>query len=471
MFPAKREVEVGTGVIDCTLGAEDGEGHALIVAGDVSGRIAVFDHDLSAIYEKELDLPVWGTSIDSGRSLVAVALAAKQEFQGGLVVIDFASGETVCDIRFPAPAWDALIDREKRMVYVSTWGKGILWYDLDTQAQGTLAVSNHVFGLSLRRIPGRDDQLLVASVSGVGVVGVELPSGQRTPPPDPVGTILVKSEHACYKHCFTEDLSRLFVGSSGPVIPFGTKRGSDGLSFNTRTFRSIMRDVAGVAATHDIALLGSLSGTLQICRPVRPEAPIAFVDIGSSIWSIAPGSQGVVWVARGDGFLAEYEVADLVDAEMRTDAEEIEFGPGSLGGAKVFLSYASEDFDHVADLYRYLRAVGCTPWMDKFDILPGQAWEQEIRSALERCDFAIICLSEHSVNKRGYVQKEVHRALELLDEVPEGEIFLIPARLDDSPVPATLRQRQWVDLSAEDGLRRLCTAIYRGYLARRPDAE
>src|SRR3990172_4806302 len=69
----------------------------------------------------------------------------------------------------------------------------------------------------------------------------------------------------------------------------------------------------------------------------------------------------------------------------------------------------------------------------------------EIEKAVEESDIVIVCLSTRSVDKEGYVQKELRFVLDIADEKPEGSIFVIPLRLDDCIVPRRLRHWQWVD--------------------------
>lgn len=70
-----------------------------------------------------------------------------------------------------------------------------------------------------------------------------------------------------------------------------------------------------------------------------------------------------------------------------------------------------------------------------------------------------MCLSNKSVTKEGYVQKEIKLALDLADEKPEGVIFIIPVKLDDCAVPHHLTKTQWVDLSIEDGYAKLSRSL------------
>lgn len=133
----------------------------------------------------------------------------------------------------------------------------------------------------------------------------------------------------------------------------------------------------------------------------------------------------------------------------------------SMGEQKlrVFLSHASADKTSVRELYKQLTDEGFDVWLDTENILPGQSWEFEIEKALESADVVIICLSKHSVNKDGYVQKEIHLALDVSMRLPEGDIFVIPARLEECQVPERLARYQWVDLFDENGFETLLRAL------------
>ncbi len=118
--------------------------------------------------------------------------------------------------------------------------------------------------------------------------------------------------------------------------------------------------------------------------------------------------------------------------------------PG-LRRLRVFLCHASQDKPAVRELYHRLAKDGFQPWLDEEDLLAGHKWEVEIPRAVRGADVVLVCLSRGSVNKEGYVQKEIKFALDAADEKPEGTIFLIPFRLEDCPVPGRLSQWQWVD--------------------------
>jgi hypothetical protein len=127
--------------------------------------------------------------------------------------------------------------------------------------------------------------------------------------------------------------------------------------------------------------------------------------------------------------------------------------------SRVFVSYAREDSNSALRLYEDLKTrTDFQPWLDKEDLLPGQNWDLEIRKAIKNSRYFVALFSSTSVSKRGYVQREFRKAIDTLDEFPEGEIFAIPVRLDDCEIPyEKLRNIQYVDLFPDwyEGLRRL----------------
>jgi formylglycine-generating enzyme required for sulfatase activity len=126
---------------------------------------------------------------------------------------------------------------------------------------------------------------------------------------------------------------------------------------------------------------------------------------------------------------------------------------------KVFLCHASADKQKVRELYRYLRRRGIKPWFDEVDLVGGQDWQVEIPKALTSSDAIIICLSKNSVDKEGYIQKEIRYALDKALEMPEGRIFLIPVKFEECEVPFSLSRYQWVDLAVEAGYSKMMKAL------------
>jgi hypothetical protein len=140
-------------------------------------------------------------------------------------------------------------------------------------------------------------------------------------------------------------------------------------------------------------------------------------------------------------------------------AEQHLLKPTTPRRPKVFLCHSSSDKPSVRTLRRRLLEDGCKPWLDEEDILPGQDWDREIRRAIRTSDLVLVCLSKTSVNKVGYLQKEIKDVLDVADEQPEGTIFVIPARLELCEVPDRLRRWNWVDLFEDTGYSRLLRAV------------
>ena len=78
-----------------------------------------------------------------------------------------------------------------------------------------------------------------------------------------------------------------------------------------------------------------------------------------------------------------------------------------------------------------------------------------------RFALATWCLfaSSSSINKEGYLQKEIRHVLDVADEKAEGTIYVIPVRLEGCEIPPQLRRWQWVDLFEADRYERLMRSL------------
>ena len=98
---------------------------------------------------------------------------------------------------------------------------------------------------------------------------------------------------------------------------------------------------------------------------------------------------------------------------------------------KVFISYASEDYNSAKKIYDFLSCTNYEPWLDKEKILPGQDWDLEINDNLSAADFIIILISNTSLRKRGYIQKEYKVARSLMEYKLNNDIYIVPVTLED----------------------------------------
>ena len=122
---------------------------------------------------------------------------------------------------------------------------------------------------------------------------------------------------------------------------------------------------------------------------------------------------------------------------------------------KVFLCHSAGDKRHVRSLYKRLRADGFEPWLDEENLLPGQEWDREITKAVRSSDVVVVCCSYASINKAGFIQKEIKYALDVADEQPENAIFIIPLKLEECEIPDRLRRWHWVNLFDKRGYEKL----------------
>ncbi len=127
--------------------------------------------------------------------------------------------------------------------------------------------------------------------------------------------------------------------------------------------------------------------------------------------------------------------------------------------SRIFLNYAREDCVHVEAIYSFLSENGFHPWMDVRDLIGGEQWEFAIKRAIRCSRLFLACISEHSINKQGIIEEERRDALEILQNLPETNIFLIPLRLAALELPESLNKFQWVDWFQPDGRDRLLAAV------------
>jgi TIR domain len=126
--------------------------------------------------------------------------------------------------------------------------------------------------------------------------------------------------------------------------------------------------------------------------------------------------------------------------------------------SKVVLCYAGPDREKVFQLYERFPNDGFDPWIDKKNQIPGQDWQQEIRRAISSADYFVACLSLQ-FRQRTFGHREIKVALDVLDTMPEGAIYLISARLEDCTIEDRHSCRQWVDLFEPEGYDKLVKAL------------
>jgi hypothetical protein len=158
-----------------------------------------------------------------------------------------------------------------------------------------------------------------------------------------------------------------------------------------------------------------------------------------------------IFYKNNDGFDEVWHGTFFVQVEHRLYFESHK----AVKKIKVFICHSAEDKIMVRDFCKRLRADGIDYWLDEENILPGQDWKHEIQEAIYKSHAVIVCLTRNSINKIGYVQKEIKFAIDIADEHPEGSIFIIPVRFEECAVPVRLNRWQWVNYYDEDGYSKL----------------
>ncbi len=97
----------------------------------------------------------------------------------------------------------------------------------------------------------------------------------------------------------------------------------------------------------------------------------------------------------------------------------------------------------------------CTRGLDPIGLPP----EPTLPPARHNSHAIVVCLSKIFVHNAGFVQKELHYALDIALEQPDGAMFLIPVRLEECEIPTRLRPFQWLDLFDAEGHEKLKTTL------------
>jgi len=126
----------------------------------------------------------------------------------------------------------------------------------------------------------------------------------------------------------------------------------------------------------------------------------------------------------------------------------------------IFISYATPDRDRVVPYHDALSAKGYDVWIDYRRIKAGQIWDFEIKRALDKATLILIFISTKSIDRRGYVQREIKIALDKAAEKLADDIYVIPILLDDdAEIPEQIKHLQAVRASDSDKDDRIEDAI------------
>lgn len=119
----------------------------------------------------------------------------------------------------------------------------------------------------------------------------------------------------------------------------------------------------------------------------------------------------------------------------------------SSEGPSIFISYQHDDKAVALALAEGLEAEGLRVWIDENDLEVGGSLIEQLATAVEGVDFFLALVSATSVTSR-WCQKEISMAL--TDGLGREGIKVIPVRVGDVEMPATLTDLYWLQLDPDD---------------------
>jgi hypothetical protein len=199
--------------------------------------------------------------------------------------------------------------------------------------------------------------------------------------------------------------------------------------------------VVDTGAREDRALIEFLRAFKTRTEVFERQGPVHFVDELHARWSARTVRPPEVDVAA---------------------ASQAPVAPGAI-----FLSYASEDRQVVESVAAALSDAKLDVWFDREQLMVGDAFEDRIRTNIERCALFVPVLSRHcAVRDPRFFRLEWKYALRKASMLPESVRFICPVVIDDLPPddPAIfreLRELHWSRLA--DGVTRFVDSIKKHY--------
>lgn len=119
----------------------------------------------------------------------------------------------------------------------------------------------------------------------------------------------------------------------------------------------------------------------------------------------------------------------------------------------VFLSYASEDFNHVRDIKTALESAGLGVWFDKKNLEAGDDYDAKIQRNIRKCSLFVPFISRNTERRaEGYFRREWYYAIDRARSIDPSIPFILPVVIDDTPlhgrlVPEVFKRLHWSQIS------------------------
>jgi class 3 adenylate cyclase len=160
--------------------------------------------------------------------------------------------------------------------------------------------------------------------------------------------------------------------------------------------------------------------------------------------------------------------ADAEAARKRQMAVTAIRGKEQFGEYDVFLSYNSQDRADVLRIGDMLKGVGIRPWLDVWDLIPGQPWQRQLELAIDKVKSAAVCVG---VSGMGPWQDQEMAALIRKFVRRQSPVIpvILPGLKKTPDLPTFLESFMWVDLrKLNDENPRPLANLVAGILGRRP---
>jgi len=155
----------------------------------------------------------------------------------------------------------------------------------------------------------------------------------------------------------------------------------------------------------------------------------------------APQPQAVPTPAPAASATAEVKTSAAAAEDAATEALR---SKRESGGFDVFLCHNSAAKPAVKRLGEGLKARALLPWLDEWELPPGQAWQELLERQIQRIGSAAVCIGPagispwHQQEMRGFISEFVDRRLPVIP-------VLLPGAPAQPELPLFLRQFTWVD--------------------------
>jgi len=134
---------------------------------------------------------------------------------------------------------------------------------------------------------------------------------------------------------------------------------------------------------------------------------------------------------------------------------------------KIFINYLEKDYESAIRFYHELKNSGFNPWIDKYDILPGQDIDYYTKTAIDHSSriFTILLSNNSDLSGRKKFNRNLNWAIDKAQEFTGDEIFIIPIRLEDCQMPEQIKHLHPVDFFRkwEDGFDKLKKSLVETY--------